>query len=209
MLPFSAIRDSENMAWSYSELHGEGLIGNAARRSLPDFINVSLGQSCIVVPFAARQGRAWAASCLTAFADFIGSVDGGCAEEEVLRSDAGRIVAVVADEHPIRYWPKMQLPREAMCLNNFSVDLEPSISETVVRPFEDPASRSLLHVPPETFLRKSVASGVGTSAAAKARSSGSKVRRIWMILRSAVQARRSNHASKLTQVALARQGLVA
>lgn len=123
----------------------------------------------IVVTFTARSvGGAW---CDTPpLRQHIGSVVGGCTEEQMVRSNAGRVIASVANEQSCGYFPLVQFPGDPVS------PLMPTIRQhlSVTTPaytLVDPAVIAFHDVCPELFLGVAAQSVLIAGSATEARAS--------------------------------------
>lgn len=207
MRPFLAPDDFMNGAFVDAVFRRESFRSGAAIRvALSDLANICLGQSGVVSVFSMRR-IIGTNSCLSAFANFIRRIIGVRPKKEVIRANTGPVIAMVADELTVRDWAEVQLPREPMSDDVFSINLKSSVTKTRVGPLISPAARGLLHVSPEPFFRQSKAPDSSTSETTETSSAGSDVARIRVIFFPAVQAIRCwCHNHHLTQIATAPQG---
>lgn len=206
MSPFLAMHDLVDSARVDGILPAKNLLGSAVRVKLSDLANVCLCQFGIITPFATR----WiicAATSLTALAHFISGIMGMRAEEEMIRSDAGPIIAVVTNKQPVRNDAKVQLPGIAVGYDLLPANKKVSVS-LPIRALVNPAMRRLFHVAPKSLFRCPQTFSVGAWTAAKARPAGSIMDWKRVIFRAAVEAvdGQLSHKRNLTQVAYVRQG---
>jgi hypothetical protein len=74
--------------------------------------------------------------------------------KEVVRPDAWRVVAFVADEQAWRYWPVGYFPRHAMCQPTTSVaHANPAVTVLIASARTYPATVALLDAVPQAFLQ--------------------------------------------------------
>ena len=205
---FLAMHDFVDCTGADAELARERALGYAAASVLhPDADNVLARQPGIVTALTAR-GICWADMRFAAFVHLVDSVVGMRAEKQMVRSNAGAIVAMMTDEQTIRDRPEMQFPREAMGLDSRVFDEKLPISAaTGTKAIVNPAMRGLLYVAPEPLFRCPQPTSVGAGATAKARSAGSVMNRIRMVCSAALAANCSEfwHKQTLTQIAHGRQ----
>ena len=210
MRPFFATHDLVDGASIKAVSLGQHFYASAFGVKPPNFTHILCCQFGIISVLTTLW-TTWAAPCLVSLANFIRSIGCSCAKKKVVRAHTGAVVAMVADEKTGRDWSEVQFPRVTMSHDALSINLEPSVSVAPICALIGPTTRRPSHIAPEPLLRKSIASGIRASAAAKARSTSAIMAWVRMILCGAVEADSryaapSSHRRKITQIAHARQG---
>lgn len=116
-----------------------------------NFGNLSISQGSIVMTFTSRSIR----SVRPVLGKHIAIVVGVCAQKEMLRIHAARIVAMMANEHAWRYGATMQFPRNTMgsqCLPVVSTGIDNTVSEGTRRACPNPTRVRLLDILPKARL---------------------------------------------------------
>lgn len=142
----------------------------AGRKGCADLSNVLLGQFCITIsrpPWSQLRFRASTMSLrMTAHPIGVSNVHaslplcirhviGVGSKEQVIRSDAWRIVAMVADKQPMRDWPIRQFPGVTVC--GYSLPLRRigvSVSTAIFPERPQPAISRCIDLRPEPFCRR-------------------------------------------------------
>jgi hypothetical protein len=160
MPPYLSSNDVANGGLSDSVLFSKGDFRDAAsgeRLSNSQYIGVTKLRSPVL------GSKLWCTSVATFF-KHIARVIGGCAEEEVVGTDAGRIVTLVKHEQAIRNRAEGLLVDISRCDETLIVNRQFAIAFRVSRSHPEPAGVGFLNLRPETLSRLF---GVISNAAAR------------------------------------------
>jgi hypothetical protein len=106
MLPFEAIHNIGNMGSSYAVLLAESIYANCSFGIQLTYLAHTLSRKFAIPPLLALTK----ASLTKAILHVVGS----CSKEKMLRINAERYIALMANLNPFRNRPEMKFPRKAM-----------------------------------------------------------------------------------------------
>lgn len=150
MSPRDTMPDVTHRRFGYAVLDCEVALHLALRNAASYCAYILRGQLGSVVALAAL-------ACATLFLH-VAHVGAMVPEEEVVGSDATRVVAVVQHVHPLRDRAYVQLPRHAMRSQHLtSTVVNPAVSRGVSTTSPHPALRRLADVTPKSRFERSPA----------------------------------------------------